>query len=174
MRKHQTGTISIRRLAAFLLTLFILVFSTMTLAQDDADADDISGDPVMLGFAIARETVEEERGEPLRLVRWRYYEDNWSNNATFQLYGSFGIDNCIAEIPIHLKRSDILFGWTFSLLDLSGREYQARVSYDLAESVNCDEVRVPPQFAPAPAPAPEQAEASAVAPAASTANIGGF
>ena len=174
MRMHQTGTISTRRLAAFLLTLFILIFSALTFAQDEADADDISVDPVMLGFNIARETVEEERGTPLRLVRWRYYEDNWSNNATFQLYGSFGIDNCITEIPIHLKRSDILFGWTFSLLDLSGREYQARVSYDLAEFVICDEVHVPPQFAPAPAPAPEQAEASAAAPAASTANTGGF
>ena len=107
-------------------------------------------------------------------MRWRYYEDNWSNNATLQLYGSYGIDNCITEIPVHLKRSDILFGWTFSLLDLSGREYQARVSYDLAESVICDEVRVPPQYAPAAAPAPEQAEASAAAPAASTANIAGF
>lgn len=174
MQTHNTGTISTRRLATFLLTLFILVFGTLTFAQDDTEAEDNSPDPVMLGFAVARETVEEERGEPLRLVRWRYYEDNWSNDATLQQYGSFGIENCIAEIPVHVKRTDILFGWTFSLLDVSGKEYQARVSYDLAESVICDEVHVPPQFAPAAAPAPAEGEASAVAPAASTANTGGF
>ena len=155
MQKHQTCTISTRRLAKILLTLFILIFSSLTLAQDDTEANDNSDDPVMLGLAVARETVEEERGKPLTLLRWRYYEDNWSNNATLQLYGSFGIDNCIAEIPVLLKRTDILFGWTFSLLDVSGKEYQARVSYDLAEAVICDEVRVPPQYAPAAAPAAE-------------------
>ncbi len=174
MLRHQTGTLLTRRLAALLLTLFILIFSTLTLAQNESEADDNSGDPVMLGFAVARETIEEERGNPLRLIRWRYYEDNWSNDATLQLYGSYGIDNCIAEIPVPLKRTDILFGWTFSLLDVSGKEYQARVSYDLAESVVCDEVHVPPQYAPAVAPAAAEGEASAVAPAASTANTGGF
>ena len=174
MQKHQADTISTRRLAAILLTLFILILSTLTLAQDDSEADDNLGNPIMLGLAVARETVEEERGKPLILVRWRFYEDNWSDNATLQLYGSFGIDNCIAEIPVQLKRTDILFGWTFSLLDVSGREYQARVSYDLAESVICDEVHVPPQYAPAVAPATAEGEASAVAAAASTASTGGF
>ena len=171
MRIQLARAIPARQLAAFVLTLILLSLGWLTLAQDDAEAD---GDPVMLGLAVAKEIVEEERDKSLTLVRWRYYEDNWSNNATLQLYGSFGIDNCIAEIPVPLKRTDILFGWTFSLLDVSGKEYQARVSYDLAEAVICDEVRVPPQYAPAAAPAPAEGEASAVAPAASSANTGGF
>ena len=68
MQKHQTCTISTRRLAKILLTLFILIFSSLTLAQDDTEANDNSDDPVMLGLAVARETVEEERGKPLTLV----------------------------------------------------------------------------------------------------------
>jgi len=176
MRLKDAGAKPFRMLTILLVVLGMLLAASSALTQDN---------PVMLGLAVARELIEEERGAPLRLLRWRYYEDNWSSEASWRLYRSFGIDSCVAAVPPLLKRADILFGWTFSLLDASGREYQARVSYDLAESVLCDEVHVPPQFAPAPAPqpapaAPEAAqeaaasETVAVAPIASTANIGGF
>jgi len=176
MRLKDAGAKPFRMLTILLVVLGMLLAASSALTQDN---------PVMLGLAVARELIEEERGAPLRLLRWRYYEDNWSSEASWRLYRSFGIDSCVAAVPPLLKRADILFGWTFSLLDASGKEYQARVSYDLAESVLCDEVHVPPQFAPAPAPqpapaAPEAAqeaaasETVAVAPIASTANIGGF
>ena len=183
MRLQYSGVNSGRILTILLLLMALLLVASSALAQDS---------PVMQALAVAREVVEEERGQPLRLMRWRYYEDNWSSEASVQLYGAFGIDSCAAGIPFARKRATILFGWTFSLLDSSGKEYQARVSYDLAHSVVCDEVRIPPQYAPAPtpvpppapAPAPEAAgeaaaqpaesQTVAVAPIASTANVGGF
>lgn len=183
MRLQDAGVNSRRILTILLLSMVLLLVASSALTQDS---------PVMQGLRVARELVEEDRGAPLRLVRWRFYEDNWSSEASVQMYGAFGIDSCAAGIPFARKRATILFGWTYSLLDASGKEYQARVSYDLAHSVVCDEVRIPPQYAPeptpvpppAPEPAPEAAaetaaqpaesQAVAVAPIASTANVGGF
>ncbi|MCY4061338.1 MAG: hypothetical protein OXG53_03105 [Chloroflexi bacterium] len=181
MRLQDAGVDARRILTFLLLSMAVLLVASSALTQDS---------PVMQGLAVAREIVEEERGEPLRLVRWRFYEDNWSSEASVRLYGAFGIDSCASGIPFARKRATILFGWTYSLLDASGKEYQARVSYDLAQSVICDEVRIPPQYAPEPtpvpppAPAPEAAaetaaqpaesQTVAVAPIASTANVGGF
>ena len=175
MRLQDAGAKTFRILTTFLLALAMLLAASSALTQDN---------PVMQGLAIAREIIEEDRGAPLRLLRWRYYEDNWSSQASARLYGAFGIDSCTASIPFARKRADILFGWTYSLLDASGKEYQARVSYDLADSVVCDEVHVPPQYAPDPTPVPPPAaeaaaqpaesQTVAVAPIASTANVGGF
>ena len=148
MRLKLSGYRCARLLTILFTTLLLLTVGSMPLAQDENDEETVSGDPVMLGLAVAREIIEEERDKPLLIVRWRYYEDNWSIESSWQLYGSFGIDNCVAEIPILLKRGSVLFGWTFSILDVSGKEYQARVSYDLAESVICDDVHVPPLYAP--------------------------
>ncbi|MDE2776773.1 MAG: hypothetical protein OXI77_12595 [Chloroflexota bacterium] len=173
MRLKDAVTKTFSLLALILGALVLLSFSSTALSQDN---------PVLRGLAVARQVVDAERGTPLSLVRWQYYEDNWANEASRQLYGAYGIDNCVAGIPFPQKRN-ILFGWTFSLLDGSGKEYQVRVSYDLAESALCDEVHVPPQFAPPPtpipppeaAPAPEAAAAPAPGPAPpSTANTGGF
>ena len=175
MRLLDAGTKRISFLAVFLAALAAILISSPAHSQNN---------PVTLGLAIAREVAEEARGGPISLLRWTYYEDNWSNEASRVLYGAFGIDNCASDIPFPQKRSHILFGWTYSLLDASGKEYQVRVSYDLADTVICDEVHVPPQFAPAPTPvpAPEQPAAPAdtgaapqLAPApASAAQTGGF
>ena len=177
MRLHVAGANIFRLLTIFLLVLALLFVASSALTQDS---------PVMQGLMVARERAEEERGEPLRLLRWRYYEDNWSSEASLRLYGTFGIDSCVAAVPPLLKRANILFGWTYILSDVSGKEYQLRVSYDLAESVICDEVHVPPQYAPEPtpvpppepaaeaAPQPAESQTVAVAPIASTAHVGGF
>ena len=45
--------------------------------------------------------------------------DSWS------LYGAFGIDNCVAEVPVMLKRTGILFGWTFTHNGRVGQEISA-------------------------------------------------
>ena len=180
MRLKDAGMKIFRLLALILGTLVLLLFSSTALSQDN---------PVMRGLAIARQVVDAERDTPLSLVRWRYYEDNWANEASRLLYGAYGIDNCVAGIPFPQKRN-ILFGWTYSLLDSSGKEYQVRVSYDLADTALCDEVHVPPQFAPPPtpipapeaAPAPEAPAAPAdpgaapqlAAPPPSAAQTGGF
>ena len=75
-----------------------------------------------------------------------------------------------------LKRGQVLFGWTFSILDVSGKEYQARVSNDLSASVICDEVHVPPAYASSVAPDPAASEpaADAPAPVVGAANVAGF
>ncbi len=172
------GTKTIRLLACLLLAL--LIISASGLRQVDAQAP--AGNPLTLGLSIAKDAVNEVRDLPMTLLSWKYYEDNWSSTSSWQLYGAFGIDSCVAAVPHPQKRNDILFGWTFTLLDVSGKEYQVRVSYDLAEFVICDEVHVPPQFAPPPAPAPAEADApadtAAAPPAApalpSSANIAGF
>ena len=174
MRKKIADASAAPLLALLLAALFMLCLGTLTQAQDDSQASSPTGDPLMLGLQVARDRVEEERFAPLRVIRWRYYEDNWSSVLSWQRYGSFGIDNCVAEVPIPLKRKDILFGWTFSIKDVTGKEYQVRVSYDLAEVVLCDEVLVPPQFGgPASAESPA-AEAAPAAPAPVAAGSGGF
>ena len=174
MRTRLASGVTAHLLGAVLLTLTMLGIGSPALTQDDSPANDFAGNPVQLGLEIAREVIEAELDSPLMLIRWRYYEDNWSDAASWERYGSFGIDNCVVDVPVMLKRSDIMFGWTFNLLDRSGKEYQARVSYDLAESVVCDQALVPPRYAPAPAPAPAADGAPVAAAAPSTANVGGF
>ena len=160
------------------LTTVALVLSLGSTAFTQEET--YTGDPVMLSFQIARDLIEEDLGQPLYILRWRYYEDNWSTGDSWRLYGSFGIDNCTKDVPFSEKRSDILFGWTISILDVSGHEYQARVSYDLQDTVLCDEAIVPPQYAPPPVVAAPAADVAAetggeVLPAApSTANTSGF
>ncbi len=170
------------RISALVLLLLsvALGLSAPTLAQEDSQNAATGGSPVLRGLRVARNLIEDDRGERLNLVRWLYYEDDWSSIASLNLYGTFGIDNCAVSVPAMQKRSDVLFGWTFTLRDRSGAEYQARVSYDLADTALCDEVLVPPQYAPPPAPAAEAAaeaaegEAPQVVAVASTANVSGF
>ena len=120
MRKKIADASAAPLLALLLAALSMLCLGALTQAQDDSQASSPTGDPLMQGLSVARALVEETRSVPLRVIRWRYYEDNWSSLLSWQQYGSFGIDNCVAEVPIPLKRRDILFGWTFSITDVSG------------------------------------------------------
>ena len=138
---------SLARILAVMVSILMLGIGSLTLAQDDTEADSPSLDPVQQGLQVARDLVEEERGSALTLVRWRFYEDDWSALADARHYGAFGIDNCVGEVPILLKRADVLFGWTFILTDFSGRQYQPRVSYDLLDTAMCDEIQIPPRYA---------------------------
>ena len=169
----RSSNSSRRILAALLAVIFLLSGIFPSLAQDDSSS---TGSPLQRALRVAREVIEEERGSPLTMVKWRFYEDDWSSLGSQQLYGSFGIDNCSASVPIMLKRGQVLFGWTFSILDVSGKEYQARVSNDLRASVICDEVHVPPAYASSVAPDPAASEpaADAPAPVVGAANVAGF
>ncbi|MCY3834179.1 MAG: hypothetical protein OXG85_14290 [Chloroflexi bacterium] len=169
MRPKLAGAKAKQLLAALLAALTLLSVASLALTQDDAEAGRPTGDPLMLALAVAREVVEEANDGQLNVIRWLYYEDDWGSLDSWRLYGSFGIDNCIAEVPVMLKRTEILFGWTFTITDVSGREYQPRVSYDLAEAVLCDEVLVPPRYGGPTSP--EQAEAEAGAEDATTASV---
>ena len=156
------------------LALALLPLLAMTALSQDDNA--VAGDYVQTALQIVRELIEEDRESRLSMVRWLYYEDDWSSPGSQQLYGSFGIDNCVADIPIAQKRGDILFGWTFSIMDRSGKEYQARVSYDFDIAILCDEVHVPPAYggsAPEPATEPEQPVAAVPSAAPAGFSLGG-
>ena len=168
---------AIMHLSILLALLLTLGAAAPSLAQDDSQAEQPTVSPLRSAMELAREVIEEDLGETMRLRRWRFYEDDWSSMASLDLYQSFGIDNCTASVPIGQKRDHILFGWTFTFDTTAGEAHQARVSYDLQDTIICDEAHIPPRYAPAPAPAAESSEAEGAesqTPAVSTANIGGF
>lgn len=126
-RTHCTG----RQLRMFLLISLALCLASLSLAQDE--------NYIRTGLDMARELIEEERGSELQIARWRYLQEDWSTQATWQRYGSFGIDSCVAEV-ISTEKRDIIFGWTFTITDVYGKSWQVRVSFDLLTAVLCDEV----------------------------------
>lgn len=165
------------QVSVVLAILLVLGAVAPSAAQDDGQAEQPTVSPLRSAMQLARDLIEDDIGLAMRLKRWRFYEDDWSNLASLNLYQSFGIDNCTVNVPIDQKRDHILFGWTFTFDTTAGEAYQARVSYDLADSVICDEAHIPPRFAPAPAPAAEAGEGEgeeAQAVVASTASVGGF
>ena len=164
------------RFTLALLSLALLLFAgSLLMAQDDEGETTVALDPLTQARNIATEIVEEDIGERLRLRRWRFYEDNWSSIGSLNLYGTFGIDNCVASVAPPDKRGNVIWGWTFIFTEKSGKEHQARVSFDLADTAICDEVQVPPQYAAPPQPtAVPQAEGATAAAAPSAANVAGF
>lgn len=169
-----------RRSAHFWFAVLALILplfaSSLVMAQEDSDAVAFQPSPVMRAMEVARALIEDDLGYQMRLRRWRFFEDRWNTEASGRLYGAWGIDNCVASIPIPQKRGNVIFGWTFIFTEKTGEERQARVSFDLQDSVICDEAIVPPQYAPAPAPAEAAASEGEAAPVAlaSSASVGGF
>lgn len=180
MSATQYLNVSVRRLLVLVMLGIALFAGLQSVAQDEAEQAAVSVSPVMQGMQVARDLIEEDLESRMRLRRWRFYEDNWSSVESLNLYQTFGIDSCVDAVSPPEKRGNILFGWTYIFTETSGAEHQARVSYDLAEAVICDEVQVPPQYAPPPAPAAETAEtveegeAAQAQIAVSTAGVGGF
>lgn len=131
------------------LIFVVLVMSSisMSIAQDD-DQDISSSDPVQRALAVATDTVEEFRGKAIRIVNWKFYQDDWSTASELRQFGAYGIDSCASGILLFDKRNDVLFGWTFILTDISAQKYAIRVSFDLKQAVVCDEL--PADIAPAP------------------------
>lgn len=188
MRETQFLNISARFFPVLLALTLLLSIGLPAAAQEEGGVESVQVSPLMRGMQIARDLIEEDIGATMRLRRWRFFEDNWTSTASLSLYGAAGIDSCADSIPFERKRDHILFGWTYIFTTTSGEEYQARVSYDLADSVICSDIQVPPQYAPEPTPVPAPAEAApaeaeAAAEAgesvqpqivASTAYVGGF
>lgn len=165
-----------------LLALVLPLFAaSLVIAQEDADDSAFQQSPVMRAMEVARALIEDDIGYQMRLRRWRFFEDRWNSEASGRLYGAWGIDNCAASIPILQKRGNVIYGWTFIFTETTGDERQARVSFDLQDSVICDEAIVPPQYAapPQPTAVPQAADPGADAPALaaaapSAANVSGF
>lgn len=176
MRSKTCNRESVKRISFILAILLMLSAVSPALAQDEGVAEQPTVSPLRAAMELARELIEDDIGSPMRLKRWRFYEDDWSSLASLNLYGSFGIDNCSDAVPIGEKRAHILFGWTFTFDTTAGEAHQARVSYDREDSVICDEAHIPPRYAPVAAPAPEEGEEGEQAQivVSSTANVGGF
>ena len=158
--RSRTGTReAVRRISFILSILLMLSAVSLVLAQEESEAEQPTFNPMRSAMELARDLIEDDIGSAMRLKRWRFYEDDWSSLASLNLYKSFGIDSCSDAVPIGQKRDHILFGWTFTFDTTAGEAYQARVSYDLEDSVVCDEAHIPPRYAPVAAPAAEDGEA---------------
>lgn len=126
-------------LLALLMLSSMMAGSTVTMAQEPTPTPNT---PVWRGYVAAREAIEEEFGVDLTIVReWNFVQAEFVN----------GIDDCVT-LDNPLAARPIYFGWTFTLTDFNGAQYQARVSFDLRDVAVCDEVNtvVPSQQAQAP------------------------
>ena len=133
-----------------LIALLLCGLCAVSLADEEQEESPIS-DAVHEGLQAALEAINVERNPryaPLTIFRWLYHQDSWGTQAMYEEYGSFGIDNCLSAVPTMQKRSDILFGWKFTIADMSCDVYQARVSFDRKHSVICDEMSVSPNLSP--------------------------
>jgi len=114
-------------LLALLMLSSMMTGSTVTMAQE---ATPTPNTPVWRGYVAAREAIEEEFGVDLTIVReWNFVQTEFVN----------GIDDCVT-LDNPLAARPIYFGWTFTLTDFNGSQYQARVSFDLRDIAVCDEV----------------------------------
>ena len=145
-------------LRMFLFILLLLSLAPLSLAQDE--------NYTQQALEIARDLIEEERGSPLQIARWRFLQEDWSTQSNWEQYGSFGIDSCVAEI-IEAEKRDIIFGWTFTITDVYGKSWQVRVAFDLLTAVLCDEV-----ITTAPASRPAASASVEISPGA--ASVGDF
>ncbi|GEM_PF-360399 len=139
-----------------LIVLCALLISVVSVAFAQEEDTISNSDPVQRALVIAEDAVEELEGEDINIVTWDFYQDDWSTEASWRQYGTYGIDNCVSAVLLFDKRSNVGFGWTFNITDVSGDRYQIRVSFDLNDSAVCDEAAPPP--APAAPAAPEVIE----------------
>jgi len=124
---------TILRAAAITFLLALLAISgivtsgTVVLAQEPTPTPNT---PVWRGYVAAREAIEDEFGVDLEIVR----EYNFAQTEFVN-----GIDDCVS-LDNPLAARPIYFGWTYTITDFNGRQYQARVSFDLRDVAVCDEV----------------------------------
>src|SRR5215207_3652779 len=74
-------------------------------------------DPVWLGFSAARDAIEEANDINLDIVlRWGFFQDEWTAANTNHPERAAGIDSCDSTIGINQARESY-FGWTFQITD---------------------------------------------------------
>jgi hypothetical protein len=117
-------------------------------------------DPIWRGFSAARDAIEEVKSVDLILIR-----DYTFAQADFN---PTGIDSC-ATLEDGAVARPIYYGWVYTITDLRGNKYQARVSFDLKAVAVCDEVVTSAPAAPAGTP-----NANLPTPIPGSASVGGF
>lgn len=138
---------------AALLALLALSFTLTPNATSYTFAQGIEStptptDPLWRAYSNVRDAIEEEFSVDLLIVR----EYTWAQ-AEF----TNGIDDCVTlDNPAAAR--PIYFGWTFTITDMRGNQYQGRSSFDLRDVSVCDEVDT---VVPSNQPAPETQNAEA-------------
>jgi hypothetical protein len=128
-------------------TIIFAILLTLTLSSAFAvtaqEPTPTPTDPFWLGFGIARTAITEERGVNLeRVLMWEFYQDDWSFVNPKHPQGAAGIDSCNYDISIAEARP-LYFGITYRMTDMAGRNYEARVSFDLKQVTVCTELQEP-------------------------------
>ncbi len=165
-------------LLLFLVVLLSLNLPAAPVYAQNAEPSATPNDPIWLAFVAARAAIEEEREVDLTIVRnWEFYQDNWEQPHPQRGDNAAGLDSCNSTVHIVNARS-IYYGWTFSITDLRGDVYEARVSFDLEAVVVCDLLSTPVvEEAPAPEATDEAGEpisGDLPAPVAGSGATGGF
>ncbi len=124
---------------AVVLIAVSLTFSVNTSPAAAQNATPTPTDPVWRGYSAVREAIEEEFSTDLTIVR----NYDWTQTEFVN-----GIDDCV-DLDNPAAARPIYFGWTYTITDMNGSQYQARISFDLRDLVICDNVQI------ASAPAPE-------------------
>ncbi len=132
---HRTNRIIWRGAGVFLTALLLVAFGMSAGAVPvaaQAAPTATPSDPVWRGFDTARKAIEAERGVNLTLVQSYTFEQ-----AQFE---PGGIDvGCVTLDDPNAARG-VYWGWIFTITDLFGQVYQARVSFDLKAVAVCDQV----------------------------------
>jgi hypothetical protein len=174
MEKHQKST---RTKLAVMVSLFMAMIAiSLPIASVTAQGAPTAtpSDPVWLGFATARDAVQEAENVDLRIVRsWEFIQDDWSTANALHPAKAAGIDGCVSTVAIFDARP-IYYGWTYTITSLRGEVFVVRVSFDTKEVALCDlGVTAAAAATPAPNTTPG-AGGTLPAPVAGSAVTGGF
>ncbi|MCB9459447.1 MAG: hypothetical protein H6670_07335 [Anaerolineaceae bacterium] len=157
----------------FMMTV-ILGISLVTPSQVYAQFEEPTAtptDPVWLAFNAARDAITESEGVNLNLVlRWDFWQDDWSLPNAAHPEKAAGIDSCVSTIGIAQGRP-VYFGWTFVIRSMRAVDYEARVSFDLKDVAVCD---IMTEVSATSAPADTAANPDLPAPVAGAAANGAF
>lgn len=114
------------------LTLFALAFSfSIPGAVSAQEPTPTPSDPVWRGFSAARDAIEEKKSIDLSIIR-EYTFEQADFNPT-------GIDSCATLEDGEVARP-VYYGWIYTITNLRGEKFQARVSFDLKAVTVCDQV----------------------------------
>ncbi|MGB1286706.1 MAG: hypothetical protein ACPG7F_09260, partial [Aggregatilineales bacterium] len=134
---RRSGIVVVCGLMLVLLLSMSLTMPTNVSAQF-TEPTSTPADPAWLGFSLAREAIEEEYSVNLNQVAsWTFFQDDWSSANANHFQNASGIDSCVSTVGVVVAR-DIIFGWTFQIVGVTGNTYEARVSFDLQNIAVCD------------------------------------
>lgn len=138
MSWRNTSIIATIALAMLGIVISLSIAPTPSVSAQAEEPTATPRDPIWLGFSVARDAIQEEKGVNLQVVqKWEFWQDNWDAPNAQHPEQAAGIDSCLSTTFINSAR-EIYWGWTFVITDLRGTVHEARVSFDLQDYVVCD------------------------------------